>query len=504
MIIDGLAEILFAPNPRSFPAVLPSRRVELGLVSIGTAEALIIGASAACAAALFLFLGRSRLGRAIRAAAQDPEAAMQVGIRITRTSAAAFALASALGGLAGVLVGLYYNIIMPSTGFQAGLKGFTAAVLGGLGSVPGAMAGGLALGICESFGVAAFGSQARGLVAFALLLAALILRPNGLFGGREGPAREALTGTFLPQKAPVRVPWFLAALLGLAALALPFMTSDPYLLQILAGAWISAILALSLSLVAGMAGIVSLGQAGLMAIGAYASGLLSLRLGWPFPASLAASGAIAAIVGGLLASPALRLKGHYVSIATLAMGELVNQAILNGGSFTGGAMGLAGIPAPRIFGREIGSVQGFYYLGLAALALCALAVGAIGRSPLGRALRAIREDESAAEALGMGLRSYKALAFSIGAFLAGVAGSLTAHLYTYVNHETFGSSLSIQGLTMAILGGLGNVWGAIAGALILSGLPEALRFASSWRSVLFGAILILALRFRPQGLLGSR
>jgi branched-chain amino acid transport system permease protein len=426
-----------------------------------------------------------------------------MGVRVNRMNAAAFALASALGALAGVLIGLYYNLLLPTIGFQAGLKGFTACVLGGLGNIPAAMAGGLLLGLGESYGVAIFGASARNLVAYALLLAALFLRPNGVFGGKARSQREALTGSFIPQGKAVRIHPAFGCALVLVAIVLPLAVKSDYLTQVLAGAWISALFALSLTLVGGTGGIMSLGQAGLMAIGAYASGLLAVKAGWSFLPSFLASGFFAAAIGSLLAFPALRLKGHYISIATLGIGEIVNQLILNWESLTQGAMGLSGIPAPRLFGVDFSQIGSFYYLSLAVLVIGALAITAVQASPLGRTARAIREDESAARSLGVDARRYKALIFGIGAFFAGLAGSLTAYLYTYISYETFGSSLSILGLTMAILGGLGNVWGAILGAVILSGLPEILRFAAEYRSLVYGLILLLVLRFRPQGLLGS-
>lgn len=504
MILDSLAEVIFSPNPHAFPAIIPPQRFELGGVSIGLLDLVILGVSIASAASLFAVLKWTKLGRALRASAQDAEAAEQMGVNVGMVNSAAFALASALGALAGVLVGLYYNILTPSMGFQAGLKGFVACVLGGLGSIPAAMAGGLVLGIGESLGVSLFGSGARNLIAYAFLLLALFLRPNGLFGKKTASVREALTGTFLPQSKPVRIPWWFGVALVVVAAALPLFVQNGYVLQVLIGGWIMALFAISLTLVSGTAGIMSLGHAGLMAIGGYASGLLTLKAGWPFEIAFVAAGIISALVATLLASPALRLKGHYVSIATLGIGEIVNQVILNWDWLTQGAMGLPGIPAPKIFGLEIISTPAFYWLCLGVLLIGGLAVAAIMRAPLGRSLRAIREDETAARAMGIRPPQYKGLVFAVSAFFAGLAGALTAHLYTYINHETFGSSLSILGLTMVILGGLGNIWGAVLGALALSVLPEALRFATEFRPLVYGLILLLALRFRPQGLLGSR
>lgn len=504
MILDSLAELLFTPNPRPFPSVVPADRFGIGGVSVGWLDLIILGASAAAAGGLFFFLKASKAGQALRAAAQDTEAAQQMGVPVNRVNASAFALASALGGLAGVLVGLYYNTVSPAMGFQAGLKGFTACVLGGLGSVPGAMAGGLVLGVTESLGVAAFGSSARNLVAFSLLFAALILRPQGLFSRKRRPLPpEPLTGTFLPVSKAFSIP--LPAALGLLALAavLPALIPHPYLLQVLTNGWIAALFAVSLTLLAGTTGILSLGHAGLMAVGAYTSGLLTLKLGWPFEAAFLASGLVAAALGTLLAAPALRLKGHYLSIATLALGEIVNQSILNADPLTGGAMGLPGIPVPSIGGFSVTTTAGFYWLTLGALAVGAGAVALLVRAPFGRTLRALREDETAAAALGVRPGGYKAGAFAVAAFFAGWAGSLSAHLYSYISHETFNATLSILGLTMVIAGGLGNVGGAVLGALSLSALPEILRPAAEFRPLVYGLILLIALRWRPQGALGS-
>jgi branched-chain amino acid transport system permease protein len=504
MILDSVAERVFSPNPQPFPAAVPPDRFTLGTVSLGWLDVLIAAATVASAVGLYLFLKLTKAGQALRATAQDPEAAQQMGVRVQRVQSVAFAVASALGGVAGALVGLYYNAVSPSMGFQAGLKGFTACVLGGLGSVPGAMAGGLVLGVFESFGVAAFGSSARGLVSFGLLLAALIWRPNGLFarGGHAPP--EPLTGTFLPAAPAFRIPWQATAGLAAAAALLPFLFGNSYLLQILTNGWIMALFAVSLTLLAGTTGILSLGHAGLMAIGAYTSGLLTVRLGWPFEAGFLLSGLVAAVLGTLLASPALRLKGHYLSIATLALGEIVNQIIVNADPLTGGAVGLPGIPAPTVAGIAIDSTPRYYWLTLGVLIVGAAFVSWLIRSGPGRTLRALREDETAAEALGVRPVSYRVLAFVVAGFFAGWAGALSAHLYSYINHETFNAPLSILGLTMVIAGGLGNVGGAVLGGVALSALPEILRPVAEYRPLVYGLLLLVLLRWRPQGLLGSR
>jgi branched-chain amino acid transport system permease protein len=264
-----------------------------------------------------------------------------------------------------------------------------------------------------------------------------------------------------------------------------------------------AVIALSLTLVAGLAGQISLGQAGFVGVGAYTSALLVKDHGWSFWLALPAAGLMAAIVGAIVIGPTLRLSGHYVSIATLAIGGGVTAALLNLEPITRGPLGITTIPPPSLFGHEIVSAREYYLLTLGVFLACGAVVALLQRSHLGRAWRAIREDEIAAASLGVPVRRYKALAFALGSFVAGVGGSLLAHQYSFINPSIFGITVSIQTLTIVVLGGLSNVLGAAVGAAVLVGMPELLRPLADARPLLFGVLLILLVRFRPQGLLGS-
>jgi branched-chain amino acid transport system permease protein len=301
----------------------------------------------------------------------------------------------------------------------------------------------------------------------------------------------------------LRVPAWLIALLAAAALALPLVLTDPYLLQTLGIAWLYAILAISLTLVAGTAGQISLGHAGLLAIGGYASALLAMHLKLPPAASVPAAGVITAALGTLLVSPAFRLRGHYVAVATLAIGEIVTLVILNWDSFTNGPVGLIGIPPLSLFGEPLVSGAALYELALVTLIVLALVQWALLRSHLGRTWRAIREDDVAARSYGVSLNRYKGLAFAVAGFSAGTSGALMAHAFSYINHETFHGQISMLALTMVILGGLGNVFGAVIGAVVLVGLPEMFRAVAEYRMLVYGVALLLLIRFRPQGLLGT-
>lgn len=503
LALDQLVQIIFSPTPQSFPNPLAAARVPIPGLSLGAIDIVIALTGLVAALALFFFLRYTKLGWAMRATAQDREAAQQMGVDVNAVNRTAFLLASVLGGIAGLLVGLLFQTVYPTMSFQAGLKGFAAVLLGGLGNVPGALVGGLLLGLVESYGVAAFGATYRNLFAFVLLYAALVWRPNGLFGRRGEAPPEPLTGTFLPLGRPVSIPRALLAALLLVALVVPLVTQNPYLLQVLTNAWLLALVALSVTLVTGTAGQAALGQAGFVAIGAYSSALITSRLGWPFELSLLAAVVASSLLGTLLVFPAFRLRAYYVAIATLALGEIVNQAILNGGSITNGPLGLANIAPPTLLGFEIVTAPAVYWYTLALLLLVLAVQFRLVHSSLGRTWRALREDDVAAQAFGIHLRRYKALAFAVSAAIAGLSGAFTAHMYTFINHETFTSSLSILALTMAILGGMGNILGAVLGAVLLTVLPELLRANADYRYLAYGLALLLLIRFRPQGLLGT-
>lgn len=502
-VLDQLTQILFTPNPQSFPNPLPPTRFQIGGVSIGLTDLLIAATGGTVALLLFLFLRFTKLGWALRATAQDRDAAQQMGVDVNRVNQTAFALAAILGGIAGMLVGIYFNTVYPTMSFQAGLKGFAANLLGGLGNIPGSIIGGLVLGLVESYGVALFSTTYRNLFAFVILIVVLVWRPNGLFSRKRQTPPEPLTGTFVPTHTALALPWWLLLGLTLLAVLLPFFVGNPYLLQIFTNAWLLAMVAISVTLVTGTAGQMSLGHAGFLAIGAYASALLMLRAHWPFELTLLAAGLITALIGTLLVLPAFRLRAHYVAIATLGIGEIVSQVILNWDGLTNGVMGITNLPPPSFFGIAAIFPREVYWYALGLLLLAVLLQWQLLRSPLGRTWRALREDDVAAQAYGINLNRYKALAFAASAFIAGISGAFTGHMYTYINHETFTNTTSILALTMVILGGMGNLVGAVFGAVALTVLPELFRGLADYRYIVYGLVLLLLIRFRPQGLLGS-
>lgn len=502
LILDQIVQLLFTANPRPLSAELPNWRIAIGGGSIGPLDMTIALTAVIAAAVLYAVLFHTRIGMAIRATAQDDEAAQQMGIDIHIVNRMVFGIAGALGGIAGLLVGLYYNSIDPNASFQIMMKGMVAIVIGGMANVPGAIGGGIILGLIESYGIALFGASYRNLFAFVVLLAMLLLRPNGLFARGRDRQAEPMTGTFVSRSAPIRIPPLGLAGLAVAAALVPMLGQD-YFTQVMTNAMIYALAALSLTLVAGTVGVVSIGHAALLAIGAYSSALLSVN-GLPVAVSLVLAGVIAALLGTALAYPSFRLRGHYVSIGTLAIGEIVALIILNWTSVTNGSLGVFAIPPLEIFGLDLFSTNNSYWFVLGLVILFALLQTRLLGSHLGRTWRAIREDIVAAETYGIQSSYYKGLAFGVGGFIAGISGAITAHQFSFINYDTFNLLISILVLTIVILGGLGNVTGAIIGAVLVAGLPEMFRSLSDYRMLIYGVTLILLIRFRPQGLMGGK
>ena len=278
---------------------------------------------------------------------------------------------------------------------------------------------------------------------------------------------------------------------------------DSYYLSILCLAGINAILAVSLNLVNGITGQFSLGHAGFMAIGAYTSACLSVFVFHNFPPQLSmlfamlGGAGLAGLAGWLVGLPSLRLRGDYLAIVTLGFGEIIRVGILNM-DFLGGARGFIGIPQQA----------NAFWIALVLL-LCVLGCVRLMRSTHGRAWLAIREDEVAAEAMGVDTTRYKILAFSISAGAAGAAGALFAHLQAFINPGSFDFMKSVDIVIMVVLGGMGSMSGSLIAALALTLLPEALRplvqiTGIDLRMVIYSLALIMMMLWRPSGLMGRR
>ena len=285
---------------------------------------------------------------------------------------------------------------------------------------------------------------------------------------------------------------------GLAALALLPLFLSNYGYFILATTMVYALVALSLNVLIGMAGQISIGHAGFWALGAYASAIGMERFGVPFILAVLLAGAVAAAFGALVALPALRVSGHYLAIATLAFALVVQQALFEWESVTGGRQGLA-VPRPSL-GVELESDFSYYYFLLALFLLAAWMVRNLRRSITGRSFMALRMSAVAAQCAGISRARHIILAFVISAFLTGVSGALYGSLIGRLSTETFSLTASLSFLTMAVIGGLGREAGALLGALFLALAPEVLRELKDAEMVVYGLILVLCMQFLPNGL----
>lgn len=279
-------------------------------------------------------------------------------------------------------------------------------------------------------------------------------------------------------------------------------------ISILAGVYI--ILSIGLNLIVGYTGMLSIAHATFYGIGAYTSALLTLHFGWPFWWTILIAAIGAGFLGVLVAIPALRVRGDYLVLASFGFQIVVYSIFNNLVSVTRGPMGLPGIPRPQLLGFQFSAIGHYLVLTLLFVLIVIIIGRRITNSPFGRVLKAIREDEVATLTLGKNVVRFKVIIFALGAFLAGIAGSLYAHYITFIDPSSFTIDESILILSMVIIGGAANLNGSILGAVLLVGFPEALRFlgapdsvAASLRQILYGTLLVILMRFRPKGLLGE-
>jgi len=495
-ILDNVSQTAFGAQYREFPQVLSTTNFHVGSMLFGTSDVVMLGITLVLMVVMSLFLKLSKIGQAIRATTQDQEAALQVGIPVGAVQHVAFVIASALGGLAGIFFALYDGIADPTSGLTTGLIAFVAATVGGLGSLVGAVIGGYILGILEAFGIYWFGDASDQIIVFVILIIVLIVRPGGLLGKVPLFSSEPLTGTFLGKGRPFRIPrWVWLAAFAVGAVVIPFAGSDDVLTtgtQVL----IYAIIAAGLTITAGQAGVMALGQAGPIAIGAYTSALLTLHLNLSFWAALPIAGIAAAVIASVLASPIWGVKGHYISIATLGLGVAivaVIQLIV--------PLALYDIPVPEWGSTALASPLDSYLIDFVVLVVTLLVMWRIRRSHLGKVIASVGSDEVAALASGVRTRGYKALAFAVSAFFAGIGGSLLAAQYTYIDTTVFTTVMSVLVVTIVIMGGVGLPYGAVVGAIVLIGALQLLRVTDDLRIIVYGLVLILVVRFRPGGIL---
>lgn len=293
--------------------------------------------------------------------------------------------------------------------------------------------------------------------------------------------------------------------LGAAAVAASPLVLDAYQLDVLNSVGLYVLLALSLNLILGDAGLFNMGHAAFYAVGAYTTAILNTRYQVPILWTLPASAAVAAAFAAAVARPVVHLRGDYLLVVTIGLGEIVRIALVNDVfGLTGGANGIFGISRPEIFGQRIRRPHEFLYLIWGFVAVTVFLFHRLEQSRFGRALNYLREDPVAAAGSGVDTATYRLLAFALGAAWAGMTGTLYAAKMTIISPESFGFWESVVLFLMVILGGSGSIPGVILGATLVVVLPEVFRGLASARMLAFGLVMVVMMVVRPQGLLPLR
>ncbi len=470
------------------PPLIPRLNL-LGFVGSGTdlifllKDLLALVLAVLCAILVARFLNRSRIGRSIRAIAQEPHLAVILGIPFDRTVLLTFAISGALTGVAAFAFAGYYEVPYTHYGAESGLTAFVAAIIGGIGSPVGALLGALIVGELTALSDYFLAAQWTPVVVEGILIILLLIRPTGLAPDEDtedlytAPGRDAITAAGRANHGQARR-WLPIALLVLGV-AFPFIdaTLDLGRQYALTGILVFVLLALGVNVLLGFSGVLDLGYAASFGIGAYASAILTAPYG-PLSALLpgapnflvvAAVGAAASGLYGLLLSGfALRLRRDYLAIITLAASLIVRQLILNLDKLTGGVRGMSGLPDPVALVDPLQSSTAKYYLALAFVVAAAVVSYRLLYARIGRAWLASADDELAAQSSGVAVGRVRGAAFILSAALAGIAGALFASIFSYVDPEQLNFQLTVMILASVIIGGPGNIVGVILGAFAVS------------------------------------
>lgn len=499
--LQALAIVVWGREPVPYPDMFSGRTPSVLGIRLQHLNLWILCLGLVSMGALQFFFKKTMTGISWRAASLDPATAALYGVNRRRNVSLTFALSAALGGGAGVLIAPLFFASF-GLGHAVLVKSFAAAAIGGFGIV-GTMFGGMALGVIETLAAGLISSEYKNVIMYAILLGVLMFffRPRVPAGRSITEGSKVVVARSANLLAAGLPTWTLPVLSGVGAVAWLLIPAlfDIYTMRILNMALIFAVAALGLQLIVGYTGQFSFGQAAFFGIGAYTSALLAIQLNLPFFLTLPAA-AVAGGLAGWLVAPLLRLSGHFLAIGTLALGEIVFLLMINWKWLTKGAYGLYGIPFPSIGPYVIESDGAYFLLVSAVLALVYFCIHRLTRSRFGRGLVAVRENELAAMVTGVKVHSQKITAFVVGTACAGLAGALYAHYVSYINPESFKFHVSVEMVTMVVIGGLGSLPGGVIGALVIVLLPEYLRALADYRLVVYGGLLIVFMMYLPGGL----
>lgn len=288
-------------------------------------------------------------------------------------------------------------------------------------------------------------------------------------------------------------------LVAAALILLPLVLPNSYYTDLIIRMAINATIVIGLNLLIGFAGQISLGHAGFVGMGAFASAILPYHFGWSPLAAMIAGALATGLLAGLVARPIFKLKGHYLAMATLGLGIIINIVLRNESQYTGGPDGMPVMPM-EIFNFEISGDQHWYWIVAVLLCISIWASLNLINSPFGRALRALHGSEVAASVAGVNVERYKIVIFIVSALFASIMGSITAHYIGFITPNVADFPHSIELLTMVVVGGVASIYGSVIGAVLLTALPQALASFEGWETVVYGVILVGCMIFVPRGL----
>ncbi|MET0531341.1 MAG: ABC transporter permease [Microvirga sp.] len=495
LVVQDLVILAFGPEDILGPRA-PGLRAPVEILGrrFPSYELVLIAAGPVVLGLVWLLLRKTRFGVLVRAATQDRDMIAALGVNQRLLFTGTLFLGAFLAGLGGALQ-------IPRVSAHAGMdlsiiaEAFVVTVVGGMGSVPGAFLAALIIGQLQAFGILIFPKSTL-VVVFLLMAVVLALRPNGFFGRPEVIGGTHAVGIASRKHSPLTALFTFIAIMVFAALPL---IGDAYVLKVGTEILIFALFAFSLQLLIGVGGIVSFGHAAFFGLGAYGAALAVKWANLPMEGALPMGLALAAIGAAIIGAFVVRLSGIYLAMMTLAAAQIIFAVAFQWVEVTGGDNGIVGV-----WPSSWASSPATYYLfTLALTSLTVLLMMRVIDAPFGYALRAARDSEARAEAIGLKIRQHRWIAFAISGAAAGLAGGLYAFSRGSVDPSLLGIPTSVDALTMLLLGGIQTITGPLVGAGVLHVLRDQIMpLTSLWRLVLGSTIIAIVLLF-PRGLVGT-
>ncbi|MBS1142332.1 MAG: amino acid/amide transporter ATP-binding protein 1, family / amino acid/amide [Proteobacteria bacterium] len=506
LALIGLGLLFFGAEGWRTPA-FTDLSFELAGAPLQGQTILVVVASALLIIGLYFFFERTIYGKALRATAMNRTGARLMGIPPVLAGKLCFTLAAAIGAFSGILIAPITTIYYDS-GFLIGLKGFVGAIIGGLASYPLAALGAILVGLLESYS-SFYASAFKEVIVFTLIIPVLLWRSltSHHIEEEEEKSEETSSGKVTAGKRGSRLVRHLPLLTFIAVLGISPLLLPEFTVTLLNYIGLYAIVAVGLVLLTGVGGLTSFGQAAFVGLGAYTTAWLTTVYGLSPWVTLFIGMAITAAVALSLGFITLRMGGHYLPLGTIAWG--ISLYFLFGNvDFLGGHTGITGIPTVSLFGWELKSGREFFYLIWLVVLLAIVSISNLLDSRVGRAIRALKGGTVMAEAMGVNTAREKIIIFLIAAVLASVSGWLYAHLQRFVNPTPFSLTQGIEYLFMAVVGGIGHVWGAVLGAGVITILkqwlqdllPQLLGQSGNFEIIVFGIAMVLVLQKARAGL----